>query len=74
VIEDGSACSVEVTSLRCACHSHGKHPMDSANRKGIIMIAIILAYVLMIAGVLVWVDPPGKVPETITSPTTPTTP
>jgi len=48
--------------------------MDSANRKGIIMIAIILAYVLMIAGVLVWVDPPGKVPETITSPTTPTTP
>jgi len=48
--------------------------MDSANRKGVIMIAIILAYVLVIAGVLIWVDPPGEVPERTTTPTTPTTP
>jgi hypothetical protein len=47
--------------------------MDSTNRVGVIVIAIILAYVLIIAGVLIWVDPPGKVPETTAAPTKPTT-
>jgi hypothetical protein len=51
-----------------------EHPMDSTNRVAVIIIAIILAYVLIIAGVLIWVDPPGEVPETTTAPTTPTTP
>jgi hypothetical protein len=48
--------------------------MNSTNRVAVIVIAIILAYVLIIAGVLIWVDPPGKVPETTTAPTAPTTP
>lgn len=50
-----------------------EHPMDSTKRDAVIVIAIILANVLIVAGVLIWVDPPGKVPETTTAPTKPTT-
>ena len=48
--------------------------MDSTNRIAAIIIALIVAFVLVIAAVLIWVDPPGKVPEATTAPTTPTTP
>lgn len=52
----------------------GERSMDSTNRIAAIIIALIVAFVLVIAAVLIWVDPPGKVPGATTAPTTPTTP